>query len=326
MAKPSSTPVLYASLAGNLVVAIAKAGAALWTGSAAMTSEAIHAVVDTLNELLLVYGVHRSARRPDVEHPLGYGRELYFWSFVVALLVFSMGALAALYEGIDHIVHPVPIKSQVVNSIVLAFAFVIDGVSCFLALRQFIAAKGDSGFYEAFRRSKDPPSFIVLFENSAALLGTIVAVIGTVTAVALREPLWDGVASIVIAFILGATAVLIARESKSLLIGERADPLLSRSILKIAAGEPGVVGAKALVTMQLSPNQVVVALSLEFEDELRTAQIEDLVVALEDKVRSSHPEVVALFVKPQTAKIFDAWRQNRFGDDAQPSSRFPPSR
>lgn len=128
--------------------------------------------------------------------------------------------------------------------------------------------------------------------------------------------MWDGIASIMIASILGATAVLIARESKSLLIGERADPVLSKSILKIAAGERGVVGAKALVTMQLSPNQVVVALSLEFEDELRTVEIEDLVIALEDKVRSSHPEVVALFVKPQTAKIFDVWRQSRFGDEA----------
>ncbi len=310
----SSTPVLYASLAGNLVVALAKSGAAVWTGSAAMSSEAIHAVVDTLNELLLVYGVHRSARRPDMEHPLGYGRELYFWSFVVALLVFSMGALAALYEGVEHILRPVPIESQTINNLVLAFAFVVDGVSWTLALKQFIAAKGESGFYEAVRRSKDPPSFIVLFENSAALLGTIVAVAGTLAAVYLREPLWDGVASIAIAAILGATAVLIARESKSLLIGERADSVLSKSILEIAAGVRGVVGAKSLVTMQLSPNQVVVALSLEFADELRTADIEQLVIDVEHEVCLKHPEVVALFVKPQTAKMFNDWRQSRYGD------------
>lgn len=312
MAEPSSNRVLYLSLAGNVVVAFAKAGAAMWTGSAAMTSEAIHAVVDTANELLLVHGVHRSRRHPDVEHPLGYGRELYFWSFIVALLVFALGALVALYDGVDHIVHPATIQHQLANNVVLAFAFVIDGISWFLALQQFLAAKGESGFYEAFRRSKDPPSFIVLFENSAAVLGTIVAALGTLAAVMRREPLWDGVASIVIALILGATATLIARESKSLLIGERADPWLSKSVLRIAAGEAGVVGAQALVTMQLSPNQVVVALSVEFDDEMRTAEIEDLVISIEEKVRSAHPEVVALFVKPQTAKTFKSWRQSRF--------------
>lgn len=314
MAHPSSTRVLYLSLAGNVLVALAKAGAAMWTGSAAMASEAIHAFVDTANELLLVHGVHRSRRRPDIQHPLGYGRELYFWSFIVALLVFSLGALVALFQGVDHIVHPAPIRRQLINNVVLAFAFIVDGASWYLAFRQFVGAKGESGFYEAFLRSKDPPSFIVLFENSAAVLGTIVAVIGTLAAVAFRAPICDGVASIVIALILGVTAVLIARESKSLLIGERADPWLSQSVLQIVTAQIGVVSAHALVTTQLSPNQVVVALSIEFADEMRTGEIEDLVLAMEDEVRAAHPEVVALFVKPQTAGTFKIWRQARFDD------------
>lgn len=310
----SSKRVLYAALVGNLMVALAKAAAAGWTGSSAMTSEAIHSFVDTLNEILLLYGIRRSDRRADTEHPLGYGRELYFWSFIVALLVFSLGALAAIYEGVDHISHPEPIRDQFVNYVVLAIALALDGASWLISLRQFTAAKGDLGFYEAFRRSKDPPSFIVLFEDSAALLGLVVAAAGSYASVALREPILDGVASIIIGVILGASAILVARESKSLLIGERADPVLIKAILAIAAAEPGVSGANGLLTVQLAPDQVVAALSVEFSDDLKTAQIEDQVIAIEHKVRAAHPEIVALFVKPQTGKTFQASRKERFGD------------
>jgi cation diffusion facilitator family transporter len=315
----SSRRVLYAALFSNLLVAIAKSAAAGWTGSSAMTSEAIHSFVDMLNEILLLYGIRRSDRRADTEHPLGYGRELYFWSFIVALLVLSLGALAAIYEGVDHIFHPEPIRDQFVNYAVLAIAFALDGASWVISLRQFTAAKGTLGFYEAFRRSKDPPSFIVLFEDSAALLGLVVAAVGSYASVALREPILDGVASIIIGLILGASAILVARESKSLLIGERADPQLTKAILAIAAAEPGVSGANGLLTVQLAPDQVVAALSVEFGDDMKTAQIEDQVIAIELKVRAAHPEIVALFVKPQTGKTFLASRKERFGGSDRPS-------
>jgi cation diffusion facilitator family transporter len=308
--------VLYAALAANLLVALTKAGAAAWTGSSAMTSEAVHSFVDTLNEVLLLYGIRRSDRRPDVEHPLGYGRELYFWSFVVAILVFALGAVVAVYEGVDHIFHPQPIQNQAVNYIVLAIAFVLDGASWLFSLRQFKAAKGRLGFYEAFRRSKDPPSFMVLFEDSAALLGILVAAIGTFMSTALHAPIIDGLASIVIGLILAATAILVARESKSLLIGERADTVLSDAILAIAAKEPGVTGANGLITVQLAPAQILAAMSLEFDDNMRTGEIEAQVIAVEQKVRAAYPQVVALFIKPQTDSTFRASRLGRFGGDA----------
>ena len=184
------------------------------------------------------------------------------------------------------------------------------------SLRQFRAAKGPLGYYEAFRRSKDPPSFIVLFEDSAALLGIVVAAIGTFAATAFHAPVLDGAASIVIGLILATTALLVARESKSLLIGERADVALSSAILAIASKEPGVTGGNGLITVQLAPDQILVALSLKFADDMRTAQIEAQVIAVEQKVRAAYPQVVALFIKPQTDISFRASRRARFGDTA----------
>jgi cation diffusion facilitator family transporter len=313
----SSTPAVVAALVGDVLVALAKSAAAMWTGSSAMTSEAIHSFVDAGNEVLLLYGIRSSGRRADVEHPLGYGRELYFWSFIVALLVFALGAGFAVYEGVNHLRHPVPIEHAAVSYSVLGIAFAIEAWSWLISFKQFEAARGDLGFYAAFRASKDPPSFMVLFENTAALLGLMVAAVGIFSAVTFHQPIYDGVASIVIGLILGGTAVLLARESKSLLIGERADPRLARSIIAIAAAEPFVTRANGLLTMQLAPDQIVAALSLQFSDERTILQVEEQVIALEQHVRVAHPEVVLLFVKPQTDKAYNAQRHDRFGDPVE---------
>jgi cation diffusion facilitator family transporter len=279
-----------------------------------MASEAIHSFVDTGNELLLLHGIRRSGRRPDPNHPLGYGRELYFWSFIVALLVFAIGAGVSVYEGVSRILHPQPIQYPMVNFVVLALAFVFEGASWVLSFRQFSGAKGEIGFFAAFQRSKDPPSFMVLLEDSVALLGIFIAATGTSASLAFHQPAFDGVASIAIGLILGGTAAFLARESKSLLIGEQADPSVHRSILGIASGEPAVLRANGLLTVQLAPNQIVAALSLEFADDLKAPQIEDLVVDLERRVRAVHPEIVALFVKPQTGNTFREGRLRRFGE------------
>jgi len=300
----SSKKAVYAALAGNLLVAATKLFAAGWTGSAAMMSEAIHSLVDSGNEVLLLYGLHRAARRPDAQHPLGYGRELYFWSFVVALLIFALGAGVSVYEGVRHILHPEPISNPIVNYVVLALAFLFEGSSWMVSWRQFRAAKGSLGYYEAVRLSKDPPSFMVFFEDSAALVGILIAGLGTFAAVELRQPLFDGLASILIGLVLGAIAFLLARESKSLLIGEHADRELSDSILHVAGAEKSITRANGVLTMQLAPDQIVAALSLDFEDHLTAAQIEEAVVEIERKVRESHPQVVALFIKPQTDKSY----------------------
>lgn len=307
----SSTTVVYAALVGNVLVALTKAVAAVFTGSAAMASEAIHSAVDTSNELLLLYGLKRSELPADREHPLGYGRELYFWSFIVALMVFAGGALASFWQGVGHVLAPEPIHDPSVNYVVLALSAAFEGGSWWFSWRQFSRAKGRLGVYEAFRRSKDPPSFMVLFEDSAALLGLAVAALGNLGAQLLHAPRLDGAASIVIGVILAAVALLLARESKSLLIGESASPVLATSILSIAASKDGVEAANGLLTVQLAPSQVVAALSLEFADKLRAPQIENLVAEIEHEVARQHPQIVALFVKPQRPETYRSHRKTR---------------
>src|SRR4051812_3889728 len=250
-ANADSKVAVYAALAGNLLVACTKITAAIWTGSSAMMSEAIHSVVDTSNELLLLYGFHRASRPPDRLHPLGYGRELYFWSFIVALLLFALGAGVSLYEGVSHLMQPVPIENPMVSYVVLGLSFVFEAGSWWVAVRRFRAAAPGLTYVEAFRRSKDPPAFMVVFEDSAALIGIAIAAGATAAAVAFDEPAWDGIGSILIGLVLAATSMVLARESKSLLIGEPADPELAGSVLDIARKSKGVRAANGLLTVQL---------------------------------------------------------------------------
>jgi cation diffusion facilitator family transporter len=310
---PTSKQVVSAALLGNLLVAATKTVAALWTGSSAMTSEAIHSFVDSGNEILLLYGQHRASLRADAEHPLGHGRELYFWSFIVALLIFAIGAGVSIYQGIAHIRAPEPIQDPWVNYVVLALATVFEGASWWVSVKRFRSTSGRLGFYEAFRKSKDPPSFMVLFEDSAALVGIALAAAGTFAATYWHRPELDGVASVLIGCVLGAVAMVLARESKSLLIGESASSELTKSITEIAAKNPAVLRVNGLLTAQLAPDQIVVALSLEFSDALRVPELEERVVEIERSIRARHGEVIALFVKPQTPKTFSEARHDRFG-------------
>lgn len=311
--KSSSTAAVYVALIGDIFVAISKAGAAIWTGSAAMTSEAIHSIVDTINEILLLYGIHRSRQKADTDHPFGHGRELYFWSFVVSLLIFALGAGFSIYEGIYRIMYPAPIESPTVSYIVLALAFLFEGGSWLYSLRQFRTAKGDLGFFKAFRVSKDPPSFMTLFEDSVALVGILIAAVATFAAVALGRPEFDGAGSIAIGLILAATSVFLAQESKSLLIGEQAYPSIRNSILALVNAQPNCLSANGLFTVQLGPDQVIAMLSVEFSDVMLAPQIEEAVISLEKKLREENPEIVALFVKPQTAKTFQDQHERSLG-------------
>lgn len=206
-AEGSSKTIVYAALVGNLLVAVTKIGAAVWTGSSAMMSEAVHSVVDTTNEVLLLYGYHRAGRPPDESHPLGYGRELYFWSFIVALLIFALGAGVSFYQGILHVTAPEPIEDPVVSFVVLGLSFVFEGISWLFAWRRFRSERSRLGWYEAFVRSKDPPAFMVLLEDSAALVGIVIAAAATAAAVSLAQPVWDGVGSILIGILLGITSI-----------------------------------------------------------------------------------------------------------------------
>jgi cation diffusion facilitator family transporter len=300
-----SKKVIYAALAGNLLIAVTKFTAAAFTGSSAMISEGVHSLVDTGNEGLLLYGLHRAARPADAGHPLGHGRELYFWTFIVALLVFALGAGVSIYEGVKHILEPEPVQNPVINYVVLGLSMLFEGYSWTVALREFRRQKGRLGYVEAIRRSKDPTTFTVLLEDSAALLGLAIAFLGILLGHTFEIPELDGVASVGIGVVLAATAVVLARETKGLLIGEAASPEVQAGILAIAAADPEVRSANGIITVHLGPDQIIAYLSTEFEDHTTAPQIEACVTRLEAAVREAYPQVTALFVKPQTA---GAWR------------------
>jgi cation diffusion facilitator family transporter len=309
----SSRRVIYAAILGDLLIGLTKLTAAAWTGSSSLLSEGVHSFVDTGNGFLLLYGIHRAAARPDLEHPLGYGREIYFWSFVVAVLLFAFGTGVSLYQGVLHVLNPEPVQHVAASYAVLGISALFDGTTWWLALRNFRGERRYSEIVDAIRESKDPPSFMVLFEDSAALAGILVAFTGIFLSVHLNLPLLDGVGSLVIGLILGVTAWLLAKETKSLLIGERADPGIVDSILHVVAQIDGVTHANGVLTLHLAPQEILVALSLEFADELRTPEIEAKVIELERCVRLSHPKVVAVFVKPQSPEGFRETAARRFG-------------
>jgi cation diffusion facilitator family transporter len=313
--KPKLTQrhVIYAALVANFLIAATKLVAAAFTGSSAMLSEGIHSIVDSCNSILLLYGLHRSATLPDREHPLGYGREIYFWSFVVAVLVFALGAGASFYEGVSHILNPEPITNPSVIYVVLGLSVIFDGVSWWLALRHF---KGQTRYAEllnAVRASKDPPSFLVLLEDSAALIGLAIAGAGTYLSVLYEAPVLDGVASICIGLVLALSAAVLARETKGLLIGEAADPKIVAAMMKLAKDMEGVTNANGIMTIHLAPTQIAVALSLEFSDDLHTPDIEAKVAELERCLRKMHPEVFAVFVKPQSSAGFREAMIRKYG-------------
>jgi cation diffusion facilitator family transporter len=306
----SNKIVVYAALAGNLAIALVKFVAAYITNSSAMLSEAIHSVVDTLNEILLLYGIKKSQQSPNAQHPFGYGRELYFWAFIVSLMVFALGAVVSIYQGVQHVRYPEEMLSPNLNYIVLGIAILCEGISWLVALKAFRKTKGQLGYFEAFRRSKDPTTFTVLFEDTAALCGLFIALIGIYLAHALKIPELDGVASIFIGIVLAISAILLARETKGLLLGESADPQLRDHLLLIAQEDDAVFSANGVLTEQMGADQVIASLNLEFEDHLTSDDIEACVNRIEAKIKQIHPEIMALFVKPQTKKV---WLQRMKG-------------
>lgn len=293
--------VLYAALAGNLTIAVAKFVAAAIAGSSSMLTEGIHSLVDTGNQVLLLYGRKRARTPPDEVHPLGHGRELYFWGFVVALLIFTGGAGMSIYEGVIHIRHPEMLSQPLVNFAVLGIAAVAEGTSLYFAVREFLRNKpADEGWWTALRTSKDPTIFVVLMEDSAALAGLFVAAGFIGLTLLTGNPLWDGVGSVVIGLILATVAMLLATECKKLLIGEQARPEVRRSIADIARKANGVCQVNEVVTIHLAPEQVVALVSLDFEDDLRLDRVESITEEIESETRSLHPQIFRLFIRAQS--------------------------
>lgn len=309
MAASTSKNVIFAALAGNLAIAVTKLGAALFTGSAAMMSEAIHSAVDTGNQVLLLIGLKRAARPATESHPFGHGLQLYFYTFVVSVLIFGVGAVVSILHGVERIQNPGEIESPWVNYLVLGLSVLFEGASWLVALRAFNKEREGRPFFSVIRSSKDPTVFTVLFEDTAALAGLVVALIGVVASDLFALPVLDGVASVIIGVILALTAGFLAFESQSLLTGEAADPATREGIAAIAAAEPGIDGLNDCRTMHFGPNEILVALSLDFRNDLTAGDVEDTVARLEHKIRAAYPQAGRIYVEAQSLASHAAVRQ-----------------
>ena len=300
MSSSGSKKAIYAALAGNSLIALTKFAGSAYTGSSAMLSEAIHSLVDTGNQGLLLYGLKRSKKPADERHPFGYGMELYFWAFVVAIVIFALGAGVSIYEGVKHILHPRIITNAYINYIILGLAIVFECGSWWVAYREFRTSKGDMSFLEATRRSKDPALFTVLFEDTAALLGLIVALIGISLAQVLDVPELDGIASVVIGLILAATSGLLAYETKGLLVGEATDPDTVDGLRSILTSAPGIDRVNELRTLHFSPQDILVAISADFSPSLDSNAVEGQVAELERDIKNAYPGITRVFIEAQS--------------------------
>jgi cation diffusion facilitator family transporter len=295
--KTDNNRVLLLALAANVGIAVAKFVAAAITGSSAMLTEGVHSLVDSANQLLLLYGQRRARRPADAQHPSGYGRELYFWSFVVAIMVFALGAGVSIYEGVLHLINPEPAISPLIAYIVLAIAFALEGGSTFAAFQAFDRARGDLSWWTALRETKDAPTVIVLLENGAAMAGILVAAGGLLASQFTGNPHFDGAASIVIGLILALVAIFLAIEAKGLLIGEAADPALVAGLRK-AAERSGVMGVGNVITVHNAPDQIVAAMDVDFDNRIGAGDVERIVREIEADVRAQWPAIIRLYIRP----------------------------
>jgi cation diffusion facilitator family transporter len=295
-----SKKVIYAALIGNAAIAVTKFGASVFTGSSAMLSEAIHSVVDTGNQVLLLWGIRKAKRPPDENFPYGYGKEIYFWSFVVAIMIFAVGAGVAIYEGIKHLQHPREMTNPMVNYVVLALAMLFEGAAWGFAWFGFRKTKGDMGYLEAVRHGKDPTLFVVLFEDSAAMAGLMVAMVGIALVQITGIPYFDGLASVIIGLILATVAGWLAWETHGLLIGEAASRTVREEIRKIVTAQPGIKHLNELLTMHVGPEAILVTLSVDFKDGLPSEDVETAVAELNREIHERIPEVSRVFIETES--------------------------
>ncbi len=297
-----SKKAVVAAIIGNLAIAVIKFIAAAMTGSSAMISEGIHSVVDTGNGGLLFYGLKRGARPADEHHPFGHGMEVYFWSLIVAVSIFGIGGGMSIYEGITHMQHPVPLEDPTINYIVLALAMVFESYSFSVAWRVFRKTKGSRRTLSAIHHGKDPSLFTVLFEDTAALLGLVVAFVGIFLSHQLEEPVIDGMTSVAIGCILIVAALWLAYESRSLLVGEAADPELVATIREIALADPAVTGLGAVLTMHLGPDDVLLNIEVQFTPGLPAEDIHTVVHRIEERITVPYPEVSRIFIEVESLR------------------------
>nr|WP_294850651.1 cation diffusion facilitator family transporter [uncultured Sphingomonas sp.] len=293
-----SNLAIWAAMFANLGIAVAKFVAAAMTGSSSMQAEGVHSLVDSINEILLMFGKRQAQKPADKDRPFGYGREEYFWAFIVALMVFALGAGVSIYQGIRHVLHPEEATSPTIAFAVLGIALVLEGTSLFVARRQFASTRGDLGWIAAIRKSKDPSLFAVLMEDTAAVIGIVVAAAALGLSIWTGDGRWDGVGSIVIGLVLAATAILLATESKALLMGERADPELEASVSALIKANPAVSSIGRFRTVQAGPDHVVVMVAANFRDDMTVGELERLAMQLKDDIRAAWPTVREIYLSP----------------------------
>ena len=317
----SSKKAIYAALVGNLLIAATKFVAAAVTGSSAMLSEGIHSVVDTGNQILLLYGLRQAKQPADERHPFGHGKEIYFWSFVVAILIFAVGAGVSVYEGVQRLLSPHPIENVAFNYAVLGLALLFEGGSWYFALTEFSKAKGKWGYIEAVQRGKDPSLFVVLFEDSAAMLGLLVAFLGVLLSQLTGALYFDGLASLIIGGILGGTAIWLAYETKGLLIGESASQPVVAGIRALVTDLPQVSYVNELLTMHMGPDFILVNIAVDFIDDASAQEIEQTIAALDRRIKETYPNVKRVFVEAEARAVERAPRTAGTPQPGQP----PPS-
>ena len=298
----ASKKVILAALIGNSLIAVTKFIASSITGSSAMFSEGIHSLVDTGNQGLLLYGLKAAKRPASANFPFGHGKEIYFWSFIVSILIFALGSGISIYEGVHHILHPEEISSPFINYIVLGLAIIFEGGALWIAFKEFNKARGNKTYLRAVRTGKDPSLFVVLFEDSAAMLGLIVALIGITLAQVTGDAWWDGVASVSIGVILGLTALWLAIETKGLLIGEAASPETVESIRQLALNKEEINGVNEVLTLHMGPEFILVNIALNFRNDITADTLAELIDKLVKDIKQKHPFIKRVFVEAEALK------------------------
>ena len=295
----SSKKAIYAALAGNSLIAVIKFAAATYTGSAAMLSEGIHSLVDTGNQILLLYGIKRSKLPASPEFPFGHGKEIYFWCFVVAMLIFALGGTFSIYKGWQHLINPAPISNISINYIVLSLALVFEAGALWVAFREFNRSRGSVSIMKAIRQGKDPTLFVIVFEDSAAMLGLAIAVGGIFLYQITGNPVFDALASISIGVVLIVTAFILAIESKSLLIGESAEPTIVAGIRQLLVADERIFSVNEVATLHMGPDFIVTTISVEFIDALSAEQLETAVTELTHQTKAVDQRIQRVFIEAE---------------------------
>jgi cation diffusion facilitator family transporter len=295
-----SRSFIYISLAVDTLIALFKFIAAAFTGSASMVSEGIHSLIDAGSQLLLIWGVKVSKRLPDKARPFGYGRELYFWSFVVSLIIFIVGGCISFYEGFTRFSHPIPEGPPVWDYSVLSVAFIFTGISLYNVLKAFDMERGKISFWKAIKQSKDPSTFITLLGDVGDLAGLIIAFLGISLGRYFHNSHFDGAASMLIGVMLIVISLLLVRESKSLLMGETTSRKTLKRIVMLAEEDESVIKIKKHFSMYLAPEEIILQLNTVFKDDLTTHQITDAIERITKSIRKEFPRIKQIFIEPVT--------------------------